>query len=311
MTTDDDIADQALAWLALQDDVRMDWLAFTAWLEADPRHRKIYDELALIDSDLTAHRVVLRGPSMPVHAVGPNRQRSWRTVPWIGGAVAASLAAVMILQPVSQVPMGQDYRAARTMKAVALRDGTRVTLSPGSHLAENGNAMSLEGSAFFDVPHRPGRTLTVAAGDFSITDIGTRFSVTSEPGDVSVDVAEGSLTVKSTGLERPIALKAGQGIIADDKSGAIRRTKLASDDVAGWRNGKLQFNEMRLALVARRISRYSGVKLTVDPAIADRTFSGVIAIEPGASPAKALAQILALDVAQEPDGLRLRARGQP
>ncbi|MEP7317054.1 MAG: FecR/PupR family sigma factor regulator [Sphingomicrobium sp.] len=43
---------EASEWLAVQASDSFDWDGFTTWLEADPAHRKAYDELALIDSDL-------------------------------------------------------------------------------------------------------------------------------------------------------------------------------------------------------------------------------------------------------------------
>lgn len=70
----------------------------------------------------------------------------------------------------------------------------------------------------------------------------------------------------------------------------------------------MQFDEAPLSLVARDISRYSGKRVTVDQAIADQPFSGVIAINDGQPAAQTLAQILSLDARQVDGGLRLEPR---
>jgi transmembrane sensor len=48
----DRIYEEAAGWLVRQQDDAMDWEGFTLWLEADPRHRAAYDDLALLDADL-------------------------------------------------------------------------------------------------------------------------------------------------------------------------------------------------------------------------------------------------------------------
>jgi transmembrane sensor len=287
----------------------MDWGGFTAWLEADPRNRQAYDEVALIDARLDACRASLVEeigalPLEPANDRGPTR---WGRLAGLGGgALIGGLALLIAIQPASQELPVLDYRSPQGESAnVTLGDGTRVVLAPASHLAVQGDQLALEGTGYFDVPHQPGRSLTIRAGDFQVTDIGTRFSLENEPEGVSVEVAEGSLSVASGKLPRAITLTTGHGMSADKASGTVRITRVQPQQVASWRTGKIQFDQVPLALVARDISRYSGEKVTVDPAIAGNSFSGVIAIDDGASPARALAQILSLDVKQVDGGVRL------
>jgi transmembrane sensor len=169
-----------------------------------------------------------------------------------------------------------------------------------------GRQIELAGTAYFDVPHRPGRELAIRAGSFTVSDIGTRFAIANESGLVSVDVADGKLSVSSDRLDRPIALEAGHGIKADEQT--IRLTQVNPADVAPWRSGKLQYDNAPLSLVARDISRYSGTSVTVDPAVGGQPFSGVIAIENGDKAARNLAQIMALDARPVAGGIRLQPR---
>jgi len=312
MTTENGIIEEAAGWLMRQQGDDMDWGGFTAWLEADPRNRQAYDEVALIDARLDACRgtLVEEGKtSLPEPANDRVPMRWGRLAGWGGGALIGGLALLLAIQPASQELPARDYRSPQGKSAdVTLGDGIRVVLAPASHLAVQGDQLALEGTGYFDVPHQPGRSLTIRAGDFQVSDIGTRFSLENEPEGVSVEVAEGSLSVASDKLPRAIALTSGRGISADKASGTVRLTRVRPQQVASWRTGKIQFDQVPLALVARDISRYSGEKVTVDPAIAGNSFSGVIAIDDGASPARALAQILSLDAKPVDGGVRLEPR---
>ena len=59
MTEHDRIIEQAAAWHVASSDDAIDWDGFTAWLEADPRHRTAYDEIALTDAVVLDHRDIL------------------------------------------------------------------------------------------------------------------------------------------------------------------------------------------------------------------------------------------------------------
>nr|WP_294850536.1 FecR domain-containing protein [uncultured Sphingomonas sp.] len=312
MTNEERIQDEAAAWLFRQQDAAMDWLAFTAWLEADPRHRGAFDELALLDVELGEGRSEIwpdQHGALPEAANDRASAPIGRWAGWVGGAMAATLAAVLVLQPGTNGPAIQNYHSGADKSAeIALNDGTKIVLAPASTLQVRGTDLALQGTGYFDVPHKAGRTLTVRAGDFVVNDIGTRFSVGNDAEGVRVEVADGSVAVSSSRLAKPVPLSAGHGLIADTAAGRVQLTTVEPAAVASWRSGKLTFDQAPLALVAREVSRYSGHKVTVDPAIADQAFSGVIAIDEGDSPGAALAQILALDAKPVDGGVRLEPR---
>ena len=300
--------EEAAAWVARQNDDAMDWDAFTTWLEADPKHRLAYDEMALMDARLEedAGRVCQFLGSDEVSS----SRGHWVKWAGIGGAaIAAGLGGLLWLQPASDERSVHDFRSpAGKMVRIALGDGGSIALAPLSQLRISGNRMDLKGNAFFDVPHRSGRLLTISAGDFQVEDTGTRFSIEDEPDALSVEVAEGSVKVSSNSLEHTIPLSAGHGVFADRSLGTVRLTLVQREQVGSWRMGKLQFDNAPLALVAEEISRYSDAKVTVDPTIAGKSFSGVIAINHGEGPVQSVAQILALDVKTVDGSQRLQPR---
>jgi transmembrane sensor len=174
-----------------------------------------------------------------------------------------------------------------------------------------GAALTLNGRAYFDVEHQASRALTIQAGDFQVHDIGTRFTVATEDGRVEIEVASGALSVSSPKLERPISLVGGRAMIADGTSGTVRLAAVDAAWVGSWRTGKLHFDNTPLTMVARDISRYSGKRIIVDPAIAGRTFSGVIVVDDKRPPAQTLADIMALDLRPIPGAMRLQPRPRP
>lgn len=303
--------EEAADWLSRQDGEAMDWEGFTFWLEADPRHRAAFDELALIELRLeeNAPRISQLAGNDRLSPV--NRPRAgWGGWAGLGGvAIAASLAALLWFYPHGEKSWSREFRSpSGKMVQIALSDGSRIALAPASELKVAHGEMDLRGSAFFDIPHRPGRTLNISVGDFRVSDIGTRFSIESEPGVLSVEVAQGRLKVSSDRLAAEIGLSAGQGLFADGSRGRVRLTAVEPEQVGSWRSGKLQFDNAPLALVAEEISRYSGTELTVDPRIAGRKFSGVIAINHGQAPVQTLARILSLEVKTVGGASRLEPR---
>jgi len=304
--------DEAAGWLVRQQDEAMDWEGFTAWLEADPCNRVAYDELAMIDAHISDHSESLSSVSpvfenAPANDPEPARWGRWAGLG--GGAIAAGLALVLVLQPMRSEIAVRDYESAPGKPVqIALEGGAKLLLAPASHVSVKGEQMTLRGAGYFDVPHQPGRRLVITAGDFTVTDIGTRFSVENEDGSFKVDVAEGSLSVSSTGLAKPIILAAGHGLRANLSNETVRTVSIDPQQVATWRSGELQFDRTPLALVASQISRYSGETITVDPQIAKQPFSGVIAINHGEDPARTLAQILSLDVKKVDGATRLEPR---
>ncbi len=303
------IEEQAATWLSRLGDDAMDWDAFTRWLESDPRHRQVFDEIAIIDADLDARADTI-APHFSKKEDAKPVWPSWSR--WgAGGALAASIAVVVGLQFAPTSVAEQSFTApASEVRTIALPEGVRATLAPGSTISMRKASLTLNGSAFFEVEHRTSRQLTIHVHDFVVRDIGTSFSVGSHGGQVDVAVASGALTVSSSKLSRAIDLVGGRAMVADEASGTVRLAAVDPAWVGSWRSGKLHFDNVPLAMVARDITRYSGRKIIVDPAIAGRPFSGVIAIDDRVSPAQALADIMDLDSRTVPGAIRLQPRAR-
>src|SRR5690606_7898780 len=148
--------------------------------EADPRHRHAFDEIALIDRAVDLNRDALRTILAGEGGVGRDRPRPSRRLAL--GAIAAAMVAAVALPVLWNPPAPTVYETqAGQGRDIALGDKARVELAPSSRLLvaglEERNLELAVGEAYFDVRHEPANALTIKAGPYRITDIGTRFSL--------------------------------------------------------------------------------------------------------------------------------------
>ena len=312
----DTIIDQAASWHAAQDSDAMDWDAFGLWLEADPRHRAAFDSIIFLDDDLAAQRDQIEAllSSAPIPA---EPRRYWRVISLAaGGAIAAALALVIALPHPGAVEtkLATYSTGAAQTREVALNDGSRIILAPSSLMTienQQQSQLTVTGSAYFDVPHRPGRDLSIQAGGLTIHDVGTRFAIDTSPDGARVAVAEGALQISSPRIEKSVNLAAGENFFESASLRLQQRGTQRPDAVASWRRGELVYNGAPLALVASDIARYAGKTVTVDPAIASRRFYGVLTIGDGTQLVGNVAAIMALDARPMGGGVRLEPARKP
>ena len=295
-----DIDEAAARWHLAQADDDMDWAAFTDWLEADPRHRDAYDAIALVDD-----RIDAAGPALHLRAADltPER-RSPRWGAWsaIAAVVIAAVLGLLYQGWRAGEPTVIAYRTGPgQVRTIHLADGSRAILAPGSVLrvpASREQALTLDGSAFFDVRHDVGRPLTVQAGRYTIRDVGTRFDIAVGEGMVRVAVAEGEVAVSSRNRGDAMAVGQGRGVLQP----------IDVSTVGGWRSGPLVYDDVPLGLVVADIARASGTAVTVDHAVAERRFSGMIAQGDGLRMARSLAALTGLALRVDGDAIHLADR---
>jgi len=307
--SDETMLDQALAWQAALERDDADWDGYMAWLEADPRHREAFDSVALVAAAVADHSGEIGNLLAAQTSAEQPRKRLSRAFAYVGGGLAAAIA-LMVAVPVLQPPPIQTYRADDgSSRSIALTNGIHVVLSPASAIdVHGGDASRIElvhGEAFFDVRHDPARSLTVSAGAYSISDIGTRFSVNRAGDDFRVGVSEGRISVGSDHVERDVEVSAGHQLIASGDG--LTLSPIAAADVGSWRGGRLSYSNAPLGLVIADISRYSGKLVLIDPSLEKTHFSGTLVIGDGSKLLPDLATVMGLEVRAEGRGVRVGA----
>jgi transmembrane sensor len=293
--------EEAIGWvIRTRDPAFADWDAFTAWLEASDSHARLYDALCLADEAVAEQLARSQPASVPLPANDDVPRRRW----WIGGATAASLAAVgaLLLTQVDRNPFPtQDLRTGPgERRSVQLADGSRIDLNGSTHVVIDGarHARLEQGEALFTIVHDEERPFEVASADHVVRDLGTVFDIVRTPRTFSVTVSEGVIVFNPD--EENVRVPAGRSL--DEKGGRILVATVSADQVGGWREGRLIYEGAPLARVAEDLSRALGIQVEASPALAARPFSGIIQIEGKGEPALAgAARILGMNVRRSGD----------
>jgi transmembrane sensor len=125
--------------------------------------------------------------------------------------------------------------------------------------------VELVGEAFFAVQHDAAHPFTVRAGDASIRDVGTEFSVRRDSDTVRVLVKSGAVLLRSTSRARDkgIVLRPGDvGVLQPGGRTDVWRAASVDDELA-WTGGRLVFRDAPLSLVVRELRRWYGVEMRV------------------------------------------------
>lgn len=303
----DRLFDEAAQWHAQIQNNEADWDGFAQWLDADAANQSAYEQIAMIDDEVT--RWASRHDRPAIAAVEPGHAAQHGRRRWlIGGTIAASLVALICVPMLSRPAATVRYAATDRQRVIALADGSSARLDRGTRLAiaDGGRGViTIEtGAAYFDVRHDPQRTLTVQAGDYVIRDIGTRFAVSHRGSQMSVAVEEGMVDVAWRDSAATM-LKAGQKLDASGQGGDAQVRTIDPSAVASWREGRLIYDDAPLSLVVADISRYTSLPISVDPAAADLKLSGILLIEDGSHLVKQIEALLPIDSRREGDHIRL------
>jgi transmembrane sensor len=278
---------------------------FQDWLAADVRHLGAYGR---------AEAVLFRLERLNVTALdgapseGPP-QSSWnrRRLILTGGAAASVAAAVGVaLHMRAGVPESTFSTAIGQIREVVLADGSVIFLNTNTKIrvqfTEKLRGISLlQGEAQFDVAKNKLRPFIVSAGDTRVRAVGTSFTVSMLPKrPIQVLVKEGVVELQRADAATAIPVRASANIQAIAPSGApivtvaVPDEKLARD--LAWLRGRIALDNQRLDDAADEFARYSEVRIIVDPAVSDRTITGLFASNDPVAFARAAAVVLKLRV---------------
>lgn len=303
------VEDAAIAWhVRLRDANSATWLAFVVWLETDPAHSRAYDAVAALDREVGN---ALRATASASNENGPSlRTRRY----WLAGAVgiAAAAAAALLITPARFGSQRYETVTAPGQRhTVDLHDGSSIAMNGATRLTldhQNTRYAALgSGEATFTIRHQPGVPFTLEVGDRQIQDTGTVFNVVHDGTGVTVEVKEGSVVYKHTGTA--VALQTGDALHDDTGSREIAIVRKDPEAIASWRSGRLDYDMERFDVIAADLSRNLGVRVIVDPALAQRQFSGTIIIDQDANEVFGrLGRLLGIVVSRDSGSWRMSSR---
>lgn len=294
----DPLTREAIDWLIRLADSPGDGrlrLAAETWRHADPRHAEAWDRAEKAWSWLAdpapdpgldrtgAVRPRARGPGwQPVARRAGGRR-------WATGAMAASLAVVaaallLVLLPSLTVGLRADFATATAeRRSVVLEDGSTVELGPRTAIdvrfaGGRRSVVLLGGEAFFSVMADPARPFEVQAADLAVRVTGTAFDVHMQGESLRVAVERGSVEAGSSrpGASAPVRLGAGDELVLDRRTGALRQARVSPADVGLWREHRLFVENGTVAEVVDVLRRYQpGWIVLADDALGRRQVAGL------------------------------------
>lgn len=266
---------------------------FLTWLE-DPQNREAFAQVSATWDAFDHH---LASPGLiAIRRDALKRARRASLRPFLPARRRlGAMAAALVLSVAGGVAGWQMWFAPTEYstgigerRAITLEDGSRISLDSDTAVAvrysEEERSLELErGRARFDVKHDIARPFTVTAGRETVVAVGTSFDVERLGQKVLVTLIEGRVVVQSAqGLvsslsappTKPVALAAGQQLVAArDVAPAVKKADLPI--ATAWEAGRLILNNETLAEAVERVNRYTNKPLRVDPEVAGLRVSGV------------------------------------
>ena len=333
----------AAAWLSLRDRgmTAEETAGFVHWLQQDPRHAEVFDELARTWLDCDRLASVPAAPPPPGTApdadlLAPRlRRRRFRVLPWSALAAAAAAVILLALATLVRNPRHAAETAVGGFEKVDLPDGSIAQLNTDSaiDLAFSGGerrVVLVRGEVHFTVARDPGRPFVVSAGPVTVRAVGTAFNVRQRDAAVEVLVTEGRVSLDDAALApshfsnapaeaaamSPI-LVAGDRALVPNRSAGAGGTVASLDKVSpsglqralAWQERRLEFESVPLSEVVGEFNRYNRRQLVIeDPALAAKRFSGTFRADGYESLVRLLETDFGVEIVRRENVLVLRRR---
>lgn len=277
--------DEATAWHVRLSNPAVpadEWVAFTDWLEADSANAAAYDAVAQCDAEL--------GDALEVskrHSLIAQNDDEIVSSPWYRRrsflAIAASAALALLITP-ALIP-GRDLKTYETRpgetRDIALSDGSQIAMNGGTRLkldSKTNRFARLEaGEAVFTIRHDAAIPFVVETTDATLRDIGTTFNVRQDDDGLEVTVAAGAIQYNPA--QEAVTVQAGNRLQVLRKRPVPIISKIEPGAVAGWREGRLTYQDAPFRLIATDLTRSLGTPVSVSSEVANRRFTGVIRVD--------------------------------
>lgn len=294
---DDEIAEEAAAWVARHDRVLSadEAVAYRAWVAADPRHGAEVERVRRAWGLANQAGLSPQLRAMAAVADRPRRRRIAAVLYFsAAGAAAAALVMALALRPGPRPggsPLAGQYRVLPAdERRVSLPDGSIVEARGNSrftprYTAETRQVELAAGEALFSVAHNTARPFVVAVDQVRVRAVGTAFDVRKSPGRIEVVVTKGRVLVEQTvpaGRAAVPLLSAGdRAILTLDAGGAVEHAAVdhprqtALDRELAWRSAWIAFDRTPLDQAAQAFTALGTARLALgDPALAKLRLGG-------------------------------------
>ena len=170
------------------------------------------------------------------------------------------------------VPYGKRSR-------LTLSDGTKIWVNAGTTLtypvefSKNRREIYVNGEVFLDVTPDTDRPFIVKTNNFDIRVLGTKFNVSTYENEVNnVVLASGSVKITESHNKQDIILKPSE--MFELSNGQFLKKRVNIEYYISWKDGLYLFENERLDVIMKRLSKYYGKSIDCNPNIGSLRCSG-------------------------------------
>jgi transmembrane sensor len=262
----DDLRQEACAWVMRMQSAEAtsaDAAELLRWRSASPEHAKALREAVRLRRLIVAAGTNLRASS-PLPAMGPVSGSVMGRRAFLGGAIAASTAGVMVVDPPlglwpSLAEMRADYRTGtgqtrrlNPATGVSVVLNTRTSLSLGSDEGEVGLRL-ISGEISVEAEH-PDRPIAIHTDAGSAISRGGKFGVRLVDAGTCVTCFDGEVRIETATDRRAVLTARQQLTFSDAEVGPV--IPVDPLRVQAWRRGLLVFVDEPLGQVVDELNRY-------------------------------------------------------
>jgi len=249
---------------------QVDQQALDRWLAETPENLVAYWRL---EAAWNRAQRLSAARAMPQRSRGRDWFAYFRLPAAVAMAGLIALGAMTYLRSAAlHAPVMQSFATGvGGHKILKLADGTKIELTTSTSvrlaIGIKREVWLDKGEAYFQVAHDPAHPFVLNVRGQRIVDIGTKFLVRRDTGQVDVMVADGEIRIESDAAKpqhAPVLVKADQAAVADaDSVAVVKKTPEEIEAALAWREGSLVFDDTPLRDVAEEFNRYSTTKLVL------------------------------------------------
>ncbi|MBL7696961.1 MAG: FecR domain-containing protein [Chitinophagaceae bacterium] len=236
-------------------------------------HNREHDLKARLDQRL--HLILENDYSTTFEPAPVKRLRPWRWVAAASIVVMVAAAVYYWMLPQQQPQLAANHSLSFTpsvnyTRYLTLPDGSTVVLHSGSKLEFPSSftgatrEVILEGEAYFDISHDPGKPFIIHTGKVKTTVLGTAFNIKADEKHVVVSVTRGKVRVE-TGSEVLAVLAPNEQVEFNLPEEKTKQQKVnANNIVTDWTKEDMVFNGNTFEEIAGMLSKRYGVNVQVN-----------------------------------------------
>jgi transmembrane sensor len=253
-----------------------------AWLNADVKHRRAYDDIRVLYAQLEAPARLAHGNAPIGDRIVKRLRPRWS---WLFAPSALLLA--LVLARLADPAIIQDWRADIVtsndlVSVLTLPDGSIANLGADTAVAldfKDGHRLVrlLRGEAYFEVRHGAAGLFTVEVDGARIQDAGTKFNVELIRDQTEVAVVEGAVEVAGSVETEGVLLRRGdEALVKGGRVGHPRAVDLSA--ALAWMKGRLVVQGARVDDVVSILQRHTRAKIILLDGLGQREISGTFTL---------------------------------